>query len=170
MSYTDHFLLISLCLATRLSYLESSPKSSYCHLCPVLPLHLNVTVLLSHKIFVGFLPDTPALAVNNDPSFSPCFHLCTLWRHPYQSWSFFFFFLCTYNICSLLSKDHTSTLNYLIEIHHPHIIALTEIWINKSSTPSELDNVTLSGYNLLSYSVLQQNHISDKIPLRFLGV
>ena len=67
-----------------------------------------------------------------------------------------FFSLCTYNIRSLLSNDHISALNDLIETHHHNIIALTETWINKSSTPSELANATPSGYILLSYPVLQK--------------
>ena len=42
--------------------------------------------------------------------------------------------LFTYNIRSLLSNDHTSALNDLMETYHPNIISLTETWINKSST------------------------------------
>ena len=45
------------------------------------------------------------------------------------------FSLCTYNIRSILANDHISALNDLIATHHPKIIALTETWINKSSTP-----------------------------------
>ena len=55
------------------------------------------------------------------------------------------FSLCTYNIRSLLSNDNISALNDFIETHHPNIIALTETWINKSSTPSKLANATPSG-------------------------
>ena len=72
------------------------------------------------------------------------------------------FSLCTYNIRSLLSNDHISVLNDLIETRHPNIIALTETWINKSWTPSELANATPSGYTILSYPHTTKHHISDK--------
>ena len=69
------------------------------------------------------------------------------------------FSLCTDNICSLLTNDHISVLNDLIETHHPNIIVLTEIWINKSSTPSELANATPFVTPYLVTPVLQKSHL-----------
>ena len=73
------------------------------------------------------------------------------------------FSLCTYNISSLLSNDHISALNDLIETH-PKIIALTETWINKSSTPSELAKATPSAYTLPSYPRTTKKNTSMTKP------
>ena len=48
-----------------------------------LPLYLNTTVLLSHQTFTGLLHNIPALTVYIAPSSYSCFHLSTLWCHPY---------------------------------------------------------------------------------------
>ena len=44
------------------------------------------------------------------------------------------FSLRTYNICLLLSNDYITTLHDLIDTRHSNLIALTEAWVNSSST------------------------------------
>ena len=151
MSYTIHLILVSLYLATCLSYLQPSPISSHslCHVflststqqysCVnkllraffIIPRRSRFTSL-HLPLLVSILPLCGDIHINPGP--------------PAPSFS-----LCIYNIRSLLSNDHISALNDLIETHHPNIIKLTETWINKSSTPSELANENPSGYTLSSY-------------------
>ena len=59
-------------------------------------------------------------------------------------------------IFALISRTIT------IETHHPNIIALTETWINKSSTPSELANELHLATLYLVTPAPKKNHISDK--------
>ena len=137
MSYTIHFLLVSLYLATRLSYHQPSPISSHflCHVylststqqyscinkLPwalfIIP-HRSRFTSLHLPLLVSILPLCGDIHTNPGPPAPSSFSLCT------------------YNIRSLLSNDHISALNDLIETYHPNIIALTETWINKSSTLS----------------------------------
>ena len=139
MFYTVHFLLVSLCLAIRLSYLQPSPISSHCLVCPVslststqqyfylnkLPLAFFITSItpwrsrftsLHLPLLVSILALSGDIHTNSDPPALSSFSLYT------------------YNICSLLSNDHMSASNDLIKTHHFNINALTEAWINKLST------------------------------------
>ena len=155
MSYTIHFLLVSLYL-TRLSYPQTSPTSSYSP-CPVsLSTSTQQYSCLNKFPFAFFIITSRSRFTSlHLPLLVSISALCgDIHTNPGPPPPFFS--LCSYNICSLLSNDHISALNDLIEKHHPKIIALTETWINKSSTSSELANATPSGYTLLSYPVLQK--------------
>ena len=72
--------------------------------------------------------------------------------------------LCIYNIRSLLSIDHISVLNNLIETHHPNIIALIETWINKSSTPLNwLMQLQLATPYLVTPALQKKSHLWQNI-------
>ena len=137
MSYTIHFLLVSLYLATRLFY-PNPPHLLSLPCLSCLPLHLNPTVLLSQQLLLTFFI-TPRRSRSTSlhlPLLVSILALCDdIDTNPGPS-APSSFSLCTYNMRSHLANDHTSALNYLIETHHPNIIALTKIWIKKSSTSS----------------------------------
>ena len=157
-----HFLLISLYLATRLCYSRPSPTSSH-SLCPVSLSTSTQQYSCVNKLPLAFfiIPRRSRFTSHHLPLLVSILALCgDIHANPGPSARFSS--LCTYNIRSLISNDHISALNDFIETHHPNIIALTETWINKSSTPSELANATTSGYTLLSYPHTTTNHISDK--------
>ena len=153
MSYTVHFLLVSLYLATRLSYPQPSSISSHCLVCsvPLSTLIQQYSYLIKLPLAFFITPRRSRFTSLHHPLLVSILALCgDIHTNPGPP-AISSFSLCTYNIRPLLSNDYISAVNNLIETHHPNIIALTETWINKSSTPSELANATPSGYTLLSY-------------------
>ena len=101
---TSHCLVYPVSLSTstqQYSYLIKLPLAFF-----ITPRHSQFTSL--HLLLVSILALCGDIHKNPD--------------HPALS----SFSLCTYNIHSLLSNDHISALNDLIETHHPNIIALTE--------------------------------------------
>ena len=144
MSYTIHFLLVLVYLATRLSYPNPSPclLTALFVLSPSSPQH-NSTPVSTKLSLASFITSRHSRFTSlHLPLLVAILALCgDIHTNPGLPASPSFF-LCTYNIRSLLSNDHISALHDLIKTHHPNIIALTETWINKSSTPSELGMLT----------------------------
>ena len=132
------------CLSTALSVLSPSPPQHKVLVCQQTSMAFFITPRRSPFTSLHLPPLVSILILCDDIHTNFDLH------------ALFSFSRCTYHICPLLSNDHISALNDLIDTHHPNIIALTEIWINNLINPSELANVTPS------VTPYYQKIISDK--------
>ena len=144
-----NLLIILLCLSTHLSFLPvrssvhclDRPQlhliltQTYIHLNKLPSAYITSTARSRHSLtHLSLLTATLLLCGDIQPNPGP--------THPAN------LLICTLNTRSMLTPEHGTALNDLIDNHKSDIIALTETWIRSSTTPAELIDSTPPGYSV----------------------